>query len=97
MNPTPADVEALKKLLGQNDNVLSTTQITSSTSPDTVYLVQHRVDTKLGGTYWFCPCPGWKYQRKRGNVCAHAERAQALAECDDCGRDDGTHNYDVEH
>jgi len=40
-----------------------------------VYHVEEREDTRYGGTYVYCPCPGWVFQKGKGVLCRHAQYA----------------------
>jgi hypothetical protein len=39
------------------------------------YHVEEREDTRHGGTYVYCPCPGWGFQMGKGKLCRHAQYA----------------------
>lgn len=75
--PTAEDLEAVRLLLGNTKTRVFS--IPSSTG-SSYYSVEERIDTKNGGTYFFCPCPGWKFAMGKGKVCRHAEQARINAE-----------------
>ena len=42
------------------------------------YDVEERNDSVNGGTYWFCPCTGWAFQRGKGKDCKHVAEARMI-------------------
>lgn len=75
--PSEADLAAVELVLGiaivhPVVPEMRTWDIASSTG---YYRVEERPDTKLGGTYLFCPCPGWKFQKGKGKDCRHVAEA----------------------
>lgn len=109
-----ADESALRRLLGQPEpspeagagvTILRSMHVYGSSG---YYAVEERIDHVKGGTYVFCPCPGWKFQMAKGAYCRHAtEAARQWAgtdgqagdlPCDDCGAAPGERcNIEVEH
>jgi hypothetical protein len=39
------------------------------------HTVEERVDTRLGGTYLWCDCTGWKFKASKGG-CIHVQLAR---------------------
>ena len=78
MNASAADLAAAAKVLGRpvTGAALRQWPISSTTSAKT-YIVEERLDTKNGGTYMYCNCKGWRYQKGKGLDCAHV--AQVLS------------------
>jgi hypothetical protein len=75
-NVTAEDIEAARWLLGTNDNVLRRWTV-SHWDRDGGHDIEERIDTVKGGTYLFCPCTGWKFQKGKGLDCKHV----ALVRC----------------
>jgi len=101
--PSKADLAAVQKLMGatpdvlQSDGTFSKVVITNTWdivgSGRQPWHVERRYDTKNGGTYFYCPCPAWKFG---GQSCKHTQRVEDTL-CDDCGYIDGNHDQMVEH
>lgn len=78
--PSEADLAALRRLMGNGDkdvpaNAMRTMDVMGSTG---YYRVEERIDTVKGGTYVYCPCPGWKFAMGKGDVCKHAREARDI-------------------
>lgn len=69
------DAEA-PRLTGSGNVALWATTIPSS-SGNGEYTVEERPDTVNGGTYLWCSCPAWPFQRGKGNDCKHVRLAAA--------------------
>jgi len=84
ITPIDADLAAVKRLLGDNYNepptlsvgVLRKYQIMGSGAA--VWNVELRTDTKHGGQYLYCPCPGWKFNQATPKRCKHTDTAENL-------------------
>lgn len=80
--PSAADLAAVRKLMGLDDPVNTESRVTALArvgvkgSTGAVYDVERRVDTVNGGTYTYCPCPGWKFSKSVPKACSHTEQAE---------------------
>ncbi len=91
--PTPKDIAAAEMLLGTSIAIsdekiesVSWTEIRGGQPPEkwsvkgssgNVYDVELRPDTVKGGTYLFCPCVGWGFQKGKGKDCKHVAQVRA--------------------
>ena len=69
--PSEADLAAVRRLMGSR----TLKRVGVGVEDGTVWYVEQRVDTVKGGTYTYCPCPGWK-SKSTPKACSHTVQAE---------------------
>jgi predicted nucleic acid-binding Zn finger protein len=70
--PSAEDLAAVARLLGLPAEAPTTiTEWKMLGSSGKHYVITNRINTKHGGTYLHCTCPGWAFQFNKGRDCKH--------------------------
>jgi len=88
--PSTADLAAAARILGHPVEVRTGAVIREwkieyeRPQSAKTYFVEERPDTKFGGSYFYCNCAGWRFQKGKGLDCKHVAFIKCALGSDPC-------------